>query len=487
MRSRVVAVLCVAGPLACGGTAEPAVSSGVRVVASPQRSDTVLALAPQALIVELRGGERQIAPGQAIRFEVLAPKGTTRTNERGVHICRVDGPSCGAALIPERVTVSDTTDKEGRARVLVRYGTITGPAWVRFAAPQSGFADSVLFTVQPGAATRIRFQNAPAAVKVGSAITVVASATDRWDNARADQPSFSTSFSNVTIDSRGRVSGLSVGRANIFASFGAYRDSSYVSVVPDGRYLFHTIEFGVARVMEIAFDGSGSRFVAEKAINAQSAPNGAVLVHQFTFGSGQRLQLVTPDVPQRRVTISDIFQREEFGQLAANGWIYFSGALAGESFSIWRIRPDGGGLERRTSGLGEWRSAPSPDGTKLLYHRTGIYRNAFDAWDLVVMDIQGGFPSLEIRDVLGAAWSPDGSQIAYLSQPTREVMVVNADGSGQRKVSNQVGYYDHLDWTTDHDLLLVRSSQGVELMRVSNGERIPLPSTGDFLAPVAVR
>ncbi|HJU72650.1 MAG TPA: hypothetical protein VJ717_02815 [Gemmatimonadaceae bacterium] len=488
MRSSGVVVFCVTWIAACGGPSGPGDTSSLKIVASPQRSDTVLAAPEQALVVELRSHTRKVVPEQEIRFEALHPKGIERFDEEAILVCRWVARTCAGTNSLGLTFVIDTTDIEGRANVLVRYGTIAGPVWIRFSAPRYGLSDSVLFTVQPGAATQVRFPSSELALKVGSRATLPARVLDRWNNVRIEQPSYVAAFPNASIDSRGQVTGLSVGRAKLYANLREYRDSIFVSIVPNGRYLFHTIEGGIARVMEMTFDGSESRVVAENAMFPRIAPNGAIVVHHFTFGGGgQRVHLITPDSQQHRVTRTDMLQREEFGQLAPNGWIYFSG-FTGGSFSIWRVRPDGTGLERRTHDLGEWRSSPSPDGTQLLYHRTGIYRNAFDAWDLIVMDIDGGFPRLEIRDVLGAAWSPDGSKIAYLTHPSRELMVVNADGSGRRRIPVDAGTYNHVDWTADAEFLLLGRSPRVELVRISDGERIPLPfSYGSLNAPVVVR
>jgi Tol biopolymer transport system component len=159
--------------------------------------------------------------------------------------------------------------------------------------------------------------------------------------------------------------------------------------------------------------------------------------------------------------------------------VVFSGPPSGSTnVDAWVVDVDGGGLTRLTTALGPDRfAAGSPDGTKIVFQssRTGIAQvwvmNAdgsgqrqltFDAvpkdqvpdWspdgsqiafvtqthavggDIWLMDAEGGnpHPITSGADKLGTAWSPDGTQIATVDWPTRTVEIMNADGSDVRAV-----------------------------------------------------
>jgi Tol biopolymer transport system component len=57
--------------------------------------------------------------------------------------------------------------------------------------------------------------------------------------------------------------------------------------------------------------------------------------------------------------------------------------------------------------------------------------------DLYVMDSQGNFQcKIAEGSFEGPAWSPDGRQIAFVNYSNQEVYVINADGTGLRKVGD---------------------------------------------------
>jgi Tol biopolymer transport system component len=153
--------------------------------------------------------------------------------------------------------------------------------------------------------------------------------------------------------------------------------------------------------------------------------------------------------------------------------IAFSGAPSGSTnVDIWVIDIDGGGLTRLTTAEGQDQfPAWSPDGTKLVFAstRTGVKqvwlmnadgsdqeqltldatpkdqvpdwspegtqiayvaRTAPAGGDIWIVNADGSnpHPITSGADKLGAAWSPDGTQIATLDWPTRTIEIMNADG-----------------------------------------------------------
>jgi Tol biopolymer transport system component len=101
------------------------------------------------------------------------------------------------------------------------------------------------------------------------------------------------------------------------------------------------------------------------------------------------------------------------------------GASTVTSAGLWVVRADGTGLHRLADSARR-RAAWSPDGTKLASDNGG---------QLYVVDADGtGLRPINVGGIAvgSEAWSPDGRQIALVSQPDpfQHVTLVNADGSG---------------------------------------------------------
>ena len=133
-------------------------------------------------------------------------------------------------------------------------------------------------------------------------------------------------------------------------------------------------------------------------------------------------------------------------------WIAYSTRLTGRAYSVYIdlaiVRPDGS--EQRTlvsngGSAARW----SPDG-KLLAYSDGDKSYVLRPWDLAVIGLNGGNPnSLVDGDAsttinFNPAWTPDGSQIVFSRAPvggqdSSEVFIVNANGSGLRRVTGVPG------------------------------------------------
>jgi Tol biopolymer transport system component len=145
-------------------------------------------------------------------------------------------------------------------------------------------------------------------------------------------------------------------------------------------------------------------------------------------------------------------------------WIVFTSERSPEGTGqadIYRIHPDGAGLEQLTRGPSmEDAGALSPDGTKLTYVSTKGGARTTNIW---VMDLKtkvaknltglpGTAPQLTMNSFFRPSWSPDGEWIAFSSdrgekwagaetgagvghsQPT-SVYIIRADGTGMRRLT----------------------------------------------------
>jgi hypothetical protein len=108
----------------------------------------------------------------------------------------------------------------------------------------------------------------------------------------------------------------------------------------------------------------------------------------------------------------------------------------------------------------------APDGHALLVARARPATEEYDA-DLFVVGRRGS-PSVPIdtnaqRAVTEAAWSPDGTRIAWVARvsPTfqQEVFIAYADGSGVRNLSGHPSEDYHIAWSADGSLLAFTSER----------------------------
>jgi PKD repeat protein len=140
-------------------------------------------------------------------------------------------------------------------------------------------------------------------------------------------------------------------------------------------------------------------------------------------------------------------------------------------------------------GLG-WSSRPkwSPDGSRIVF--------AFDdAADIRVVDVATGVittltsgPAFDTSP----AWSPDGSQIAFASYRagSRDLYVMNADGTNPRQLSTASGFAGSFAWSPKAPVIafVAEDSSGAPALHVVNADgptAMPLAVATDFFAPVA--
>jgi Tol biopolymer transport system component len=125
---------------------------------------------------------------------------------------------------------------------------------------------------------------------------------------------------------------------------------------------------------------------------------------------------------------------------------------------LWTMGPDGSDPTRLTAGPRDDEAAWSPDGTTIAFSDQ-------EAGSIALIDPDGtgrrALPGTKDGDAL-PAWSPDATQLAFVRRDvdTSEVWVTGMDGSGRRKLGDLDvdAWVSWLTWTPDGTRLLAGGS-----------------------------
>ncbi|MEP6764420.1 MAG: hypothetical protein ABJB66_08930 [Gemmatimonadaceae bacterium] len=121
---------------------------------------------------------------------------------------------------------------------------------------------------------------------------------------------------------------------------------------------------------------------------------------------------------------------------------------------------------------------PSPDGRRLVF--TAIDR-------LWTMELPSGTPKRLTNSTMGefdAAWSPDGSHIAYVtwSDSGGHLMSVRADGSGSQQISRRFAFYARPAYSPNGSRIVVtmgpRASRDEDAINAGPADLVWFPSAG---------
>ena len=153
------------------------------------------------------------------------------------------------------------------------------------------------------------------------------------------------------------------------------------------------------------------------------------------------------------------------------GRIVFASNRSGD-FEIWSMNADGSGLRRLTTAVGD-DGAPqwSPDGRRVVFTSERDHQNPSPQLvtsELYVMNADGsGQTRLTSNDTedWGPTWSPDGKRIAFARPGAQagydfDVWVMNANGSGATDITPGTGRDFAPDWSPDGQRIVFSSDDG---------------------------
>jgi TolB protein len=147
---------------------------------------------------------------------------------------------------------------------------------------------------------------------------------------------------------------------------------------------------------------------------------------------------------------------ERYPAVSPDGTLLAYTSNEGLGADLWLANADGTGANKLLDS-GRFDSAPawSPDGTKLAFEIHDPVVSSFDG-DIFVTDIRTGEVTQLTSDPAGfpvhdegPAWSPDGTMIAFTStrsDPLGDIWVMNADGSGPRRLTDNTILDESPDW-----------------------------------------
>jgi Tol biopolymer transport system component len=134
---------------------------------------------------------------------------------------------------------------------------------------------------------------------------------------------------------------------------------------------------------------------------------------------------------------------------------FHRGATFNGDFEIYVMNADGSNVTQVTHNeVNEFDPIWSPNGKQLAFGRCQT------TCDVVVINADGSGERVLVNDGFPSAWSPDGSRIAFTGfRDGDEVFIMNADGSGVTQVTNN-GFHDSpTDWSPDGKQLLFQSDR----------------------------
>jgi hypothetical protein len=361
------------------------------------------------------------------------------------------------------------TNAAGRVRVRSRLGTNAGEASVELSSAARGLADTARFTVLHGAPVRVRIAPGDTAVVLGGTLQLASRASDRTGNAWAVDALYGVLRGTVAVNGAGVLTTTGYGPTLVGAAYQGLEDSVRIAVVPDGAFVAATMWGMIA----MNFDGTGRRNLGGGRYPTWS-PDGETVLYVEGDTLRSRSLVSGGGTPFVRETNPGLHHWPIYSP--DGRYVYFFTSADGYPQTIWRVGPDGWGLERISSGSSPQEGRPAPAGVRLAYFSGGGSESFIQ-----VRDMATGAETGRLTRGHSPAWSPVEDLIAFTEIREGDwrpygVMVMRPDGTQLRRVSPQGTMQQFgVVWSPDGRWLLTTNGNVVRLLEVETGLLIDLP------------
>ena len=433
------------------GTKEP--RTGLHYVSKVSFTDTVDALLPERLIVEMRDDAGKPIANKGVKFFIQGQFQPDTTKPSATLSLTIGDVSSGTSN-----ATNATTDANGQVSATVHFGNILGNVVVTALIEGTQLNDFAAFTVVPGAPASVTLQPRDTVAYAAARVVYRLAFGDRYRNpVFGSVPVPFTTNNDLTVASNGVATPRLAGRDTIIARIATIADTVFLSVLPTTGVLAASLPPTTPGVMLINLDGSGYR---ELATNTGLKLPYAVQRPRFTYDGKNLIVRIAQDteahlwvvpidgsVPRRLMPNSTTTNEDWPTPSPDNQWIYFTST---DKEILRRVHIDGTGLEDVPV------EVPPP--SNFAVHEPAISSNSgMVAWQLsgimktrnIATGTRLGFE----REGYAPAWAPTGMRIAYIKGNPGPIYSSEFNGTDDRLIAPGV-YGGPLTWTPDGKLLL---------------------------------
>ena len=232
---------------------------------------------------------------------------------------------------------------------------------------------------------------------------------------------------------------------------------------PDGRRIaFDSDKAGNADIFVMKEDGTGRKRLTSSKVEElwpTWSPNG----RRIAYAKGTQLWIMRSDGSHKRKIFSAPGETVRLSDWSPDGrWMSFTlgNHPANTDWDIYVIRPDGSGRKTLIASPDDEGSLKwSPDGRSVVFDRFfGDSCNQATGcnWDIFSADARGknavNITNTPLNAEYDAAWSPDGTKIAYADEYgtggwEADIWVMGADGSNRAALVAKPETFDYsVDW-----------------------------------------
>jgi hypothetical protein len=457
--------------------------ASLKITSGAIGTDTILAIAPELLRVEIRDSSGQLAPGVVVKFRIALPTGETDEKLRGAYACQASQTACAFvdplpnAVVPQ---VDVLTDASGIATARIQHGMRAAAGVIEVSAPSLNATTSTAYATVPGVLVGFAASVADTSVYVGSSYLLTARAVDRLGNTGTDAVMIEALTSDVATFANGQVTARAIGRGSFALRAGALVKTAFVSVPPPGRFVASVADPnpGLELVLFNSDGGTQRTFASirseyQSALPAWHLDGRRVSVLEASAEGRNRMIAYDTATGARTALVDTITFPEtvEPSYPRSGSAMYFYGTHKDGQRGLFRANPDGSDVRLVLEGVS---GVVLPDESAVIIRRSS---------GLVRHDLVSGEEKPYPGSNYGPFWPTAGDVVAYAVTGvgnTLDLHVMRSDGSGDRVLVT--GIYYASSFSPDGAwIATTRPGTGVELVRVSDGVRLPVAGTRYFV------